>query len=150
MVAEALQIGSWTFGTDASVVEDFTPLWTPAGLRADTNAVIPGAAGVTPRPIVRGPIRFVLQAVIFGDKNAAGTPYADTRVGLKTNLDAFDAAVLAPVAASPFTRTMVHTLPDSSTRTAACQIVGVGDPIPRGAYTVELRLDVLIPTGTWS
>jgi hypothetical protein len=123
---------------------DPTPLLGEGPARG-SNRVVPGTAGTVFRPKVRGEFRDVLQLDVWGEKNAAGSPYANYRVGMKTNIEYLRTNLLV---ANVGAVTMTYTFPDASTRTGTCEVLSI-TPSSRsqtGNWTV-CALEVVIPAG---
>jgi hypothetical protein len=118
-LSEYLTINSVILALDGAwELIDPTPL-LGEGPGRGSNRIVPGVAGETYRPKVRGAWRDVLQMDVFGDKNHSGTPYADYRVGMRTNVEYLRTQLLAAnVGSVPITYTM-----PTGTRTGTCEVV---------------------------
>lgn len=145
---EYLTFNSWVFGTPACVIDDLGPVWTLPNIKP-YDYEKEGADGDDAMEDNFTAVRFQLKVVLFGDADEDGVAYADARDGIRQNLDALWTAI-KPNPSSPFTRTMVHTLPDGGTRTAQAKVVGVGPATRAGAVAIKFGLDFKIPSGTWA
>lgn len=145
---EYLEIASTPLATPAWRITSLVPLWASADVRG-TDRLLPGAAGVRPnrrRPTVT---RYALNMVIWGDRSREGTPYADVRIGLDTNIEALHAAIVDPPGTDTGTRAAVWHTADGSTRTADVHVLGL---VPRelSPRSVRATLQLSIPTGRFT
>jgi hypothetical protein len=123
---------------------DPTPMLGEGPARG-ANRVVPGTAGTVFRSKVRGEFREVLELDVFGEKNQAGTPFANYRVGMKTNIEYLRTNLLV---ANVGAVTMSYRFPDASTRTGSCEVLSI-TPSSRsqtGNWTV-CALEVVVPFG---
>lgn len=139
-----VSIGSWVFGTACCILEDGSGVYAAPSVRG-ADRTVPGVAGDVVRPRTRGPIRFPLVAIVLGDVDPDGAPFADPRVGLAANLAAMHAALL-PFAGSPV-RTLVHGIDGAPFRTAGCIVVAIDGPDDLSRGVVRVSVDVKIPSG---
>lgn len=123
---------------------DPTPL-SGEGPARGNNRSVPGADGERFRPKKRGPWRDVLTLDVWGEKNATGAPYANYRIGMRTNLEHLRNQLLV---ANVGQVTLTYTFPDASTRTGLCEVRSI-TPSSRsqsGNWTV-CALELVIPAG---
>ena len=142
---EYIQIGAWVFATPACACTDLASVWSAPQVRGDDRPV-PGVAGVAARARVRGAIDMVLPVVVFGERDQAGEPHSNVRVGLSLNIQAMFDAILPPTGADP-TRTFEHHLPGGAVRQGPCVVSSVDGPNPVGPSAVRFGVGVRIPAG---
>ncbi|MCA1807220.1 MAG: hypothetical protein LC687_05155 [Actinobacteria bacterium] len=99
-------------------------LWADFDVRGE-DRLLPSATGVIPYPRRITKKRYDFRLLVVGDIDQAGTPVADTRSGLRANLEYIRANVLAPVVSSTGTRAATLTVPGGSNRTADVHVLGV-------------------------
>ena len=109
---------------DERGVGGYVQLWADFDVRGQ-DRLLPGAVGVIAYPRRMTARRMDFRLLVAGDVNQAGTPVADSKIGLQNNLEYIRANVLEPVASSTGTRTAVLTLPSGATRTAEIHVLGV-------------------------
>lgn len=145
---EYITFNSLVFGTPALTIDDLGPVWTLPGIKG-YDLGKEGGDGDTSMQDNFAAIRFQLKVVVFGDADADGVAYSDVRDGIRQNLATVLTAI-TPNTSSPFTRSLVHTLPDGGSRTAQAKVVGVGPSGRHGAVAIKFGLDFKIPSGSWS
>lgn len=123
-------------------------LWAGATTRG-TDRIIPGATGILSKPRRATAARLQLAVEIFGHIAWDGTPYADHRLGLWTNVDHLRTNVTDPVTTGDGTRTGVLYLPDGSTLTGPVTVEGfqLGDS---EGVVLTSTIDLTIPAGALS
>lgn len=99
-------------------------LWVEFEVRG-SDRVLPSATGVIPYPRRMTVTRHDLRFLVVGDVDSAGTPVADTRSGLRANLEYLRTNVFAPVASSTGTRAATLTVPGGANRTADIHVLRV-------------------------
>ena len=146
---EYLTVGSFTFGTPACSIDDYGPIWSFPTIKGD-DFDPDGTDGITALARKYGAIVFTVPVLIDGEKNDNGVAYGNARDGLRQNLDALWTNVLAPVSASPWTRTVTHHLATGSTRSAAGIVLPATPTRRAGAAAVRLDCTFIIPGGSWT
>lgn len=144
-MVESLTIGDWSFRSPACRATDLSGLWSAPDLRGEDRTA-PGVSGVSVRPRTRGAIGFMVPTVVFGGRDPDGDEFDDVRSGIRANLAEMYEDILPP-SSSPYTRELVHELPDGGTRTADCIVTAIEGPNPIGAAAVRVTVVVRIPGG---
>jgi len=148
VLAEYLTLDGFSLSTPAWTHLDLSQLFDGPDMRGD-NRLIPGAPWVVSFPERPTVSERQLPMVFYGDMNDEGTPYADQRVGLETNLAAFKAAVLAPSSDADGCRAGVLHIASGATLTAR---VKVRSPMSLGAvgpFAMRAVLNLQLPLGVF-
>lgn len=109
---------------DENGANGLVQFWADFDVRGE-DRLLPGATGVIAYPRRITAKRFDLRLLVVGDVDNAGTPVADSRIGLQNNIEYIRSNVLAPVVSSTGTRAATLTLPSGATRTASVHVLGV-------------------------
>lgn len=144
-----LTIGSTSMNNIAWDITDLTDLWFTVEQRGD-DRLLPGATGAIPYRRRLAPARHDLTILIVGDVNESGTPFADAKVGLRTNLATLYTNVIAPTGATDGTRAATLTVPGASNRTASIHVLGLVKQrqfIGSVSAAMEATLQISIPAG---
>lgn len=102
----------------------FVKLWADFDVRGE-DRILPSATGVIAYPRRMTSKRFDFRLLVVGDVDQAGTPVADSRIGLQNNIEYIRANVLAPVVSSTGTRAASLLMPSGATRTADIHVLGL-------------------------
>lgn len=137
---------------DENGVGGLVQLWAEFDVRGE-DRLLPSATGVIPYPRRMTSKRFDFRLLVVGDVNQAGTPVADSRLGLQANLEYLYTNVLAPVVSSTGTRAATLLMPSAATRTANIHVLGL---VTQSYHLSECdsiyigTLQTSIPTGRFS
>jgi hypothetical protein len=143
---EYVAIDSIPLATPAWRVVNVSELWQAAD-QDGSDTIIPGANGARPNPRWRRPTERVLELHIFGEANREGTPYANARIGLWTNVVALRSGLVNPPGSSTGTRTcIVHLGDGSTTLTGPVHVTGL-EWTPRSPVWIVAALTLSIPAG---
>lgn len=149
-----LTINSVSMHTSAWQVLDVRPLYLPTDYRGG-NVVIPGASGRRAYPYRVDEAKHSLPMWITGvyDRNG-NTSTGNKYQGLQTNLEYLRANVLTPPTAPSSTLAATLLMPDSTTRTANVQVLGI-DVSPTSAANehpdiFRAVLHLVIPSGRFA
>lgn len=140
-----LEISGIPLATPAWKVIDLAPLLDGPDLRG-ADRLVPGAVGVRPYPRRATVSIRTLQMVIFGDRSLEGTPYANRRDGIDTNVAYLVDNLLAPPGGNGTRLAILH-LQNGSMKSAYVHVLSplrlghIGPGAVRGA------LDLSIPSG---
>lgn len=144
-----LTVNSVSLNTVAWDISDLTDLWFHYDVRGE-DRILPGVNGVIPYRRRRAPTRHDLTIWIVGDVAANGTPFADPKIGMETNLATLDTNVIAPTNVGDGTRAASLAMPSGATRTASIHVLGlVKQQIHfNGTQSImEATLQISIPAG---
>lgn len=115
---------AWAVLGDEKGTGGLVPLWADFDVRGE-DRLLPSVAGVIAYPRRLTVTRYDLRLLVVGDVDSAGSPTADSVIGLQNNIEYIRANVLAPVVSSTGTRAGVLTLPSAATRSATIHVLGV-------------------------
>jgi hypothetical protein len=146
---EYLEISSVPLSTPAWWITDLEQLYDGPPDRGE-DLIIPGAAGVSTQPRRAHAARKVLTLIVDGVKDREGNLYANPITGVRTNLDYLKTNVTAPVDTGDGTRPAVLHLKDGSTRSEDIIVRSSLEPAARGKHTLLCRLEIIIPTGSFT
>lgn len=133
--------------TPAWEVLDYSSLYEQAPT-VGGNRVIPGAPGRLPILREYDEASISLPLVVFGGADYEDAPYADTRIGVRANLEFLRDNVLALAGTSDGTRPVTFTKYDGSTITGDVIVespLQIGTDLGPAAVRAVLRL--VIPAG---
>ena len=112
------------------------------------NRLVPGTAGVIPRPIRTTELLVDLQLEVFGDKNQAGVAHANEFDGLMDNLIFLRGFVTARADGVETTQAAVL---DTGSRSFTTDVQIINWRLARHALTVAfISYDLRIPSGVWT
>lgn len=140
---EYLELGVVPLSTPAWATEDIASLLAGPPARG-TDLVIPGRPGQQARPRVTDARTVTIPITVFGDRNWEGTPYADTRVGLMTNLEHLKVRLAPPLGND--TRALIWHSPlgDRKAQTLPSSAIDIS---MLGPHTARVVLTLTIPSG---
>lgn len=144
------------------IENDITPLWFPGRYVMGEPIHIPGLNGDITYPVDLGSFEFIIKLGVIGDLNSAGVPYADSVVGLESNINTIRTN-LDPVLTGSGTRTATLTMPSGATRTATVLVKELsveithinmaagecGNSVDATAYT-RLSVPILVTSGVFA
>jgi hypothetical protein len=143
-----LTIGSTVMNGPGWDAPDLVELWHVIEQRGQ-DRILPGAAGVIPYQRRETVTRIDIDLVIVGSANQSGTPFADIRTGLATNIGTIMTGVVNPTGTTDGTRAASLTVPGLTTRTTSLHVLGLRrssmllDPANgRGAWEGVLQLSI--------
>lgn len=117
--------GAWGVIGDERGEGGLVKLWVDYDVRGE-DRLLPGATGVIPYRRRMTVTRHDLRLLVVGDVDGqTGAPVADSRSGLRANLEYLRANVFAPVASTSGTRAATLTVPGGATRSADIHVLGV-------------------------
>lgn len=141
--ATHLEIAGVPLSTPAWEHTNLYTLYGAAAVRGE-NVVMPGAIGV--RPVRRRPTEtnYTVDLAINGQRNWAGTPYADPMLGLATNIDHLRDNVIDPLATTNSLRAAIIHLP-SGTLVASIQVLGfeITEAFSPGDVLASMEISVM-------
>lgn len=149
-----LTINSVSMHTSAWQVNDVRPLYMPEAFRGG-NVIIPGASGQRAYPYRIDQAKHSLPMWITGVYDRTGaTSTGNKYQGLQTNLAYLLANVVTPPTAPTSTLAATLLMPDSTTRTANVQVLGI-DMAPTPAANdhpdiFRAVLHMVIPSGRFA
>jgi len=115
---------AWAIIGDERGVGGYVQLWADFDIRGD-DRILPSATGVIAYPRRMTVKRMDFRLIVVGDVDQAGTPVADSVIGLQNNIEYIRANFLAPVASRDGLRDAVLTMPSGGTRSASIHALGV-------------------------
>ena len=114
-----LAIAGFDLETECSTVLDpYTPLWTPGQFIESDPVHISGRAGAIVWAPELGPREWQFSFVIVGEKDPSGDVFDDPWVGLESNINWLTAVMLMPIATNRGLRPSVLTMPSGEERYA--------------------------------
>lgn len=117
--------GAWGIIGDERGEGGLVKLWVDYDVRGQ-DRILPSATGVIAYPRRMTATRHDLRLIVVGDViGATSAPSADTRSGLRQNLEYLRTNVFAPVVSTSGTRAATLTVPGAAARTAAIHVLGV-------------------------
>lgn len=146
---------------DEYVTVDGVPLDTPAWRTLDrsmlydvadrrgSGATIAQRRGETARARIGQPRPVDLPMVVLGTVDSDGVDHADSRVGLRKNLDELKRALSPGMNTSAGTVTAQHQMADGSVRQAIVQLTGQLDTAPRGPTAMQAVAELWLVEGVW-
>jgi hypothetical protein len=129
----------------AFTILDPMPLWGFDVPVRGSNVVVPGVAGTLAQVIRVDEVHYALAMAITGQADISGNPATDKKEQLQDNIDYLRVNVVNP----PLTATVPAYLvmPDSATRYADIQVLGLHLLSHISAELVAAELDICIPSG---
>lgn len=125
------------------MVQDLTQLWFDRTYVGE-NRIVPSAGGRVGYPVEYDEHQFSMVFWVTGDFAPAGTPYADSTIGLETNIGLLNAGVFNPVTTGDGARLCTLTMPSGATKQAHVQF----DPLKLAHPIDDLTLVEFVMTGT--
>lgn len=117
--------GAWGVLGDERGEGGLVKLWADYDVRGE-DRLLPGATGVIPyqrrMTVTRHDLRLLVVGDILGE---TGAPVADSRSGLRANLEYLRVNVFAPVVSTSGTRAATLTVPGAAARSANIHVLGV-------------------------
>lgn len=136
--------GTLYLATPAHFAEDYGrvhSLPSPRGTHVETE----GEDGATFRALPKGPMRFTLPIIVFGDRDVDGNVYADPDNGLRLNMDLMSTALDTTAAAIEFR----DYLPSGGYR-AADVTVEFDEVVTFGLYTLRVVTTFTVLDAAWT
>lgn len=124
---------------------DLLPLWGFDIPVRGTNVTIPQVAGTLAQKIRVDEVHYSLAMAITGQADIAGNAAADRKEQLQDNLDYLRVNVVNPPATATLPAYLI--MPDSATRYADIQVLGLHLLAHISAELVAAELDICIPSG---
>lgn len=134
------QIGDIKCASPAFLARGWTGVHAPRQQRGE-DWTAPGVEGELWLPRTPGARFFNFWLTVFGEQREDGTYYSDGAAGLRTNMNLLEAAATGLV-------TFQDVYPGSSRQASA--VITFGDPEQIDDNSLEVVVNVKIPTGTWT
>jgi hypothetical protein len=144
---EYVEINSVPLATPAWEITDLAPLWDAAPIRGG-DRLIPFQQGVDPVRGIVDAFRCQLPFIVYGDFDQDGTPIADARAGLWTNIRYLQDQFCIPNPATiEGTWPLILHAPDGSSWGGDCKVLPPLQLVGATPAAAEGVFDILIPAG---
>lgn len=147
----ALTIGGISMHTYGWNILELRDLWIVTAVRG-ADRLIPGVAGLRPKPRRRTATPHSLPMTITGLSDSVGNVITDPqaqRNQLETHIAYLMDNVVAPTGTATGTRDAVLTMPSGATRTAAIHVLSI-TPGTYNPIGLRATLDISIPAGRFA